>query len=143
MLISTSAKGDTSVVREQPFNSVSKLSDTEETRARLSKRLKKETSIDSSVSDEGSTPYLKEALSLMTARVKAETEIHREQLELAKARERREEQERSEREHAKRRELRIQERAQALDMLKHPDPEVSEEGRRILRRLREEESSTI
>ncbi|RPD57565.1 hypothetical protein L226DRAFT_610608 [Lentinus tigrinus ALCF2SS1-7] len=140
-LIHKVAHKDQSVTREEAFHSKHELSDTDDLRARLGKR-RREKKLDTDKHDS----IIESALSTISKRAKVQEEMQRAQLELEKARAAREEEEHRERERIRqmellhaRRKLRLEERTQAMDLLRHPDPEVVAEGRRLLQKLREEE----
>ncbi len=91
---------------------------------------------------------IQEALSVISKRAKTQEEMQRAHLELERQRVAREDEERRERERMRqeelantRRKLRMEERAQALAMLRDPDAEVVAEGRYLLQKLRREEEA--
>lgn len=84
---------------------------------------------------------LSKVAATMDFRARSNDSIAREQLALAKARDEREHQDREDQQAARHtklqleeRELRFKERSQALEMLKHPDPDIQEEGRHLLKK---------
>ena len=136
-----SAHDDISIKRLRDVNSKSEVSDDESTKARLAAKRPKVADADDSHGE-----LLQQTLNLMSTRNKMQEETQRANLELAKKRDEREEEERQLRRQLQTaqlsqvvRETRMKEREQALKMLGDADPEVKEEGRRILRRLRAEE----
>ena len=130
------AKGDISVQRDKAYHSRASLSDiADDAQAPTPKRLKKEHSA-SSVATAHNDPF-DQVIAVMNTRAKVEAE----HLEIAKQDKLDRDKFRQAELEQNKRELRLKERAQALEMVKHSDPEIVEEGRRILRRLRAEEDA--
>ncbi|KAH9947855.1 hypothetical protein B0H21DRAFT_708172 [Amylocystis lapponica] len=133
-LIDRVAQKDNSVVRDREFNSAADVSgDESSSRSKRARRAGPD-------EDLKTGEVLNRVVATMEMRARSTEAVAQEQLALAKARDARDcedrDAERAAR-HAKleleKRELRMKERAQALEMMKHPDPEVQEEGKRLLK----------
>ncbi|KAH9922551.1 hypothetical protein B0H21DRAFT_712661 [Amylocystis lapponica] len=133
-LIDRVAQKDNSVVRDREFNSAADVSgDESSSRSKRARHAGPD-------EDLKTGEVLNRVVATMEMRARSTEAVAQEQLALAKARDARDckdrDAERAAR-HAKleleKRELHMKERAQALEMMKHPDPEVQEEGKRLLK----------
>ena len=132
-------------MRDRAFNSVADVSDTEGTQTRMRrKRARKALARESSQDLQGhSDALLEQVCSAMMKRAQSQDEYNRANLRLAEDRLRREALEQQERERVAKaqldiahRKLLLEERAQALELLKHPNPQVQEAGLRLLAQAR-------
>ncbi|CDO74735.1 hypothetical protein BN946_scf184686.g6 [Trametes cinnabarina] len=135
-LVHKRAKDDNSVRRERSFNSAASLSDAESFKQRLRKRGKF-----SDPDDFESDPYFRKTINFIEEHSQTQNSWQQRNLDLAERRERREEAQWRMQQQLQRRELRMRERAQAMEMIMSGDDRLKEVGYALLEKVKIEDMS--